>query len=758
MTLRRLLMLVALLIAASPAWAKSDCTEAEKILKAAFTTYCDTERPRPDICTNQLSLALQYLALEEKCSENGAAGKGYCADFRAAQANMGCTEAEKTLKLAFINYCGSTAPDQPEICTSQPSLARKYLALEAVCPAGSTEAYCIDFEKIPQLKGYEVVIPLVLALDHQTGRWSTRNRLAGATEPRIKLDVAGEPTVSLAKQEQITVVVEKTNPLLYGAVAGKPTEENVPELANIQKLLSLLGGNIASFLSTVATEKDRVEAMSLNDLTQYLVELETQATTLQNTLELVKCRAGQTAVQTSRAVVFIQGLELGNDAEYLFEPPLPSNATQECSNVRRPRADHIAEAFSQLQENIFILQSEVEGCAARLDATRAVITVDSVDSASVRAAILQREKVMPCGSETLETYLNSIIEDIEDPLKDAELAVVQMRVDAARLKELEALSTPSADEIKERDKLRDDKKKALQKQNEHLAKMRLALADERARDHNLLNVSNLLKRMAALRAEAEVILATRDTVQKAAAQIEVFERRLDRYRMYKLDNCPGGPCVKKSSLDLRLILEPQLKSVNSTKIQKHSVTIKLDSPYAAQVIATRAAELKADYQLDSVLRGLWGISASVIYTDLASPTFSAVADENDPMKKVIAITDETTRAGDIALLADFRLGQWLACRKSYDGCSSKSRFFGVEFGAGVSDDPAFYAGISLRPSRSWRLGFGYTYQQVKELRGQQLGQVVASTEDIRRRDTFEGDWYISLSFALDSLSLFSAGD
>lgn len=669
------------------------------------------------------------------------------------------TEAERVLHEAFLSYCGTVTPP-PEICTNYPSLAHQYLVLDVLCPATGS-AFCSDFTDAHNQTGGNTLAPLVLALDHETGRWSTHNRLAGAGMTRVKLDVAGEPTVSLARDERVTLVVENTNPLLYGAVAGKPTEVDTPELATIQKLLSALGGNIASFIRVLGAT-DVAKAAAGTALKDYSDELKVFAEELEKVLVAVECRAGQTAVQTSRAVTFIQSLELGKSGEYLLKPPTPSN----CPATATVLASEVANAFDQLQTLLFAPQDRPEDCAARLDAFRAMATADPADPAKVRTAISGFEQVAPCSSTKLDKWMSTGVGDIKELLEEAAAALIEMRANAAELAQLEAVAKPIPEQKQRRDELRKEKAEAEKLEREKLKTMRKLLATERKAENEILEASNLARQVASLRKDAEAILAKRDDVHKAAAQVEVFERRLDRYRIGAIQTCGSPPvdCINSASIDPRLILEPQLKDVRQTKIQKHSVTVKPDSPYASKVVATRPAELKGDYQLDSVLRGLWGISASVIYTDLASPTFAAVTSEDDTSeddaeKKVIALTDETTRAGEIAILADFRLGRWLACRKAPSQCGSKSRLFGVEFGARVGDDPAFFAGISLRPSRSWRLGLGYTYQQVKELRkGQEPGQVVASTDDIRTRDVFEGELYISLSFALESLSLFSSGD
>jgi hypothetical protein len=674
------------------------------------------------------------------------------------------TAAEKALEDAFSLYCEALEGVDKQ-CSGEISLARKYLTLAAVCGATSPEIHCQEFHDAgTSAEGHEKLAPLVLALDHRTGRWHLRHRLQGADEHRVEFSVAGEPTVSLAGNERIVVIVENTNPLLYSMVAAKPSEEDVPELSSIKKLLTTLGGGIASYLKVVG-DSAVAGAASGDPLGDYTKELVVFVEGLEVPLSMVECRVGEVAVQTSRAIAFIQAVELGQDGTYHLEPPSPPQCVAGGSHTQLPKTEAVAAAFDMVQLLLFSPRHRPETCAARLEAAHTVVTADPADQAKVRAATSAFEKTLPCGVELLDEALEKMVAEVEEPLNEAEAAMVEVRAHATELKELEDLKTPTAAQKERLRVLREEKAAGSLVQEKFLEAMRLALSDERAYAGRLLEAAKLARMVVDIRKEAEGIVAKRDDVLKATAQLEVFERRLLRHQLYTFQ-CPDPQdgsqvvkrCVKPGHLDDRLILEPQLKDVRVTKIQKHAVTVKPDSLYAAKVVATRPAEVTAAYSLDSALRGLWGISASVVYTGLSSPTFGAVTSEDDPMRKVIAITDETSRAGELALLADFRLGRWLACRSTYDNCRSRSQLFGVELGAGLGDDPAFLAGISLRPSRSWRLGFGYTYQQVKELRGQVLSQEVASGDDIRTRDHFEGDWYISLSFALESMTLFASGD
>lgn len=678
------------------------------------------------------------------------------------------TAPAKLLEEAFNSYCG-TLNSKPADCQSGANVspARQYLILEEVCAKNSSDAHCQNFE---QAKNADATLePLVLVLNHETGRWVAGNRLADQAQARIKYDVAGQPTVSLARKERIVVVVDNTNPLLYGAVPGKPTEEDVPELETIQKLLTTVGGGISGLLKTFKQKEALPKiATATPKLEDYLTEIEGSAKALQTALKDTECKVGQTTSQTGRVVSFIQDVELGTSSEYVLKPRTPP-ACSSCCDVDRLKAMDVSKAFQALEVQVFSPQDRPESCRVFLKAARDVILADPAKPSKVKEAVDKYNKTAPGGCPgDLRDAIEDELSQIKLESKAIEKKILKIGKLTAELAPLESMAQPTDADKARIAQLKEQKTKAEDEKLRAQANLAQALDDEADFAEQLQEAIHLGDSLASFREAAEAILAKRDETQKAAAQIEVFERRMEKYRRGPIEQCSSNssnvPCIKSAALDLRFILEPQLKDVRQAKIQKHSVTVKPDSPYATKVVAARPAEVKGEYALDSVLRGLWGISASVIYTDLDSPTFGAVAaegeEEGDEEKMVIAVTDETTRAGDIALLADFRLARWLACRKSYSNCApGKYNWFGVEFGAGVSDEPAFFAGISLRPSRSWRVGLGYTYQQVKELQdGFMLGQEVASTEDIQQRDTFEGAFYVSLSFALDSLRLFSAGD
>ena len=153
-----------------------------------------------------------------------------------------------------------------------------------------------------------------------------------------------------------------------------------------------------------------------------------------------------------------------------------------------------------------------------------------------------------------------------------------------------------------------------------------------------------------------------------------------------------------------------------------------------------------------MLFATWGFDVDVatIYTDIANPKFSAVDVDTDnnanTVEKAIAQTGEEGRAGDLGMFVSFQ--RRMATRSQLS--------FGPQLGVGFdTDHPSLFAGLGLGISRYVKLGFGWNWQRVDELKGR-IGDKVAKTEDIETRNAFADDYYISLSITLDELPFFNA--
>jgi hypothetical protein len=119
-------------------------------------------------------------------------------------------------------------------------------------------------------------------------------------------------------------------------------------------------------------------------------------------------------------------------------------------------------------------------------------------------------------------------------------------------------------------------------------------------------------------------------------------------------------------------------------------------------------------------------------------------------KKVIGEPSSSSRAGQLALLANLRPG-WATF--------GRNGTYGLQFGAGTDTaKPSLFLGASVDLGRWFRIGAGQTWQRVKVLASGQevLKTVVADDAAIRTRDAFRGDLYLSLSISLDGIPLFDS--
>lgn len=200
-----------------------------------------------------------------------------------------------------------------------------------------------------------------------------------------------------------------------------------------------------------------------------------------------------------------------------------------------------------------------------------------------------------------------------------------------------------------------------------------------------------------------------------------------------------------------IFVETNRYPVKWNKLQHHPLKIVVKSPYAKEVSAARPVGVSPSYRVAWWRGSLLDVGVALTYTPLSSPKFSAVTDPSNSSQLVIAQTDEETRAGEVALFLSYRFLQHL--RPSTRHASIKP---GFDIGATISDDPGFFLGPSVEIGKLLRIGAGYTSQQVKELRGQIEGvTVIGSDNEIRTRDTFKSDYYVSLTFSLGTLKWFS---
>ncbi|HSG39548.1 MAG TPA: hypothetical protein VLE27_07900, partial [Thermoanaerobaculia bacterium] len=439
---------------------------------------------------------------------------------------------------------------------------------------------------------------------------------------------------------------------------------------------------------------------------------------LQEALARVQCVLEQVTERAGLASHFIQQIELGGSAQYPLVPAPPSGRCQQAGGASSDPQERLRAAFATLSQGKGRALGDEQLCIAFLDAVGGVLAGDPAKPQEIRKGILDArgiERRQACNED-----MKAVIDELGLFLTDTMQLIDGDAAQQARLPD-------------------------------HLKKESLVFLPK------VRALSSLSTTYKTLIAGVDPLLQKEADARKAGAQLALFEERLRDFTIGALAPCTddaNAKCVSAAEVTRRMVLESETKPIRFDKIQNHSIKLKNNAPLATTVVASRPAEVEAGYSLDSVFRDLWGIGASVVYTPLQAPTFSAVSNMATPPQMVIDETGQETRAGQIALLMHYRLGKRLCPQ-----CGGLVKAFGVEFGSGIeTSKPAFFGGLSFQLGKYVRLGAGVTTQQIKELRNQELGDIVAAAADVKTRDTFKEDYYISLSIAFESLRLFTAGD
>lgn len=235
---------------------------------------------------------------------------------------------------------------------------------------------------------------------------------------------------------------------------------------------------------------------------------------------------------------------------------------------------------------------------------------------------------------------------------------------------------------------------------------------------------------------AAELLAKRQPLFKTAAWLRDLERTARLYGGADFDYCAyvdGVVAVRGGSIEA--VLDKQ---------NSGGFTISSTLP-TTDFLTTRSSPVEKKVDVTSTTK--WGLGAGLIYTDLEESTWKAVTDPTDSTRKVIGKPSTSSRAGQVALLANLHP----------DWATVGSVAYGLQFGAGTDTaKPSLFFGVSVDLGRWFRVGAGRTWQRVKALSAGQteLKTVIADDDAIQTRDAFRSDFYISLSISLDGIPLF----
>jgi hypothetical protein len=233
------------------------------------------------------------------------------------------------------------------------------------------------------------------------------------------------------------------------------------------------------------------------------------------------------------------------------------------------------------------------------------------------------------------------------------------------------------------------------------------------------------------------LLAKSDDARKAAANLVAFDLRRK----------------VAAEAEWQIVVPTPATGARWDKAQQYTIELKADSPYVDDV--ARNPQLK-DVTLTYNVRwrgeSVLGVGVGVTYTALKDHTWAALPLTSDPTKLSPQVKTTETRAGELALFLN-----WRAVQTFWPETRTWKAKPGIEVGASVNGDkPGAFVGVSLEVLKVLRVAYGRTWQRVTVLDGQVAGvTVVQSDADIRTRQVFRPSWYASLTFALDSLTLFT---
>ncbi|HEY3053143.1 MAG TPA: hypothetical protein VGK04_07115, partial [Thermoanaerobaculia bacterium] len=235
---------------------------------------------------------------------------------------------------------------------------------------------------------------------------------------------------------------------------------------------------------------------------------------------------------------------------------------------------------------------------------------------------------------------------------------------------------------------------------------------------------------------ADELLAKRQALFKTAAWLTDLEATARRYGGAKYD----------PSCFINGVVAVRGGSIEAVLDKRNSGGFKLEASLpATDFLPVRTTPIEKKVDVTSTTK--WGLGAGVIYTPLEEKSWKAVPDPNNPAQKVIGKPSRSTRAGQIALLANL-----------HPGWATIGRYvrYGLQFGAGTdTSKPSFFLGGSVDLGRWFRIGGGRTWQRVPALVEGETELVTPVTDTVPTRETFRSKYYIALSISLDGIPLFN---
>jgi hypothetical protein len=623
------------------------------------------------------------------------------ASFAAGQGNLeprAATDADNSRR--FLTTLCALHKTEPA-CADVAALSgdQAWLIVHAACREDNSDL-CKEFRQ--QQGG-------VLEYDIGANAWLAH--WEGRSWP-LRFDVTGAPTLRLkpAAASQLKIVVTNISPLTYSATPGTPKEEDLAIIAGLKSFLALAGTGIQSLVRTVSVSTAAglsFEEMLGNSARFHVTGPEPQPSRPRP----AACAFPPPKVETTATLITHRhGLLVDlSDRAAALEAQLDAVAAAKTSYVRVVQEAEDGKPVQATQLKAPDLPA-LQSAYAALDGAVARLTTETAELTSCQPA--------------LSAYL-TLLDAPPEPVIVGDL-VKQVEIAGCRLPELKKTLVDNA---------------------------RLLLTDcpdklGSALDLHQKAMKPLVDRLLDARKAESTVWSAIAKVQDGQAQVLAGVRTLTREVEKGLRHTWNATLLRE------LVVTRPNPHLPWSKIQTHAIEVKADSPYQKELTLAHDTAEKHEYKLESATGQILGYGIGMIYTPLQESTWTAVTVPGTTTK-VIAETKRETRAGDLAAFLSYR---FLEHRPTKDG-HRRTIQPTMDFGVGLtSDRPAFFLGLGAELFRAARLGVGWTPQRVTMLEaGQQANvTVVSSTDEIKTRKAFDtSHYYVSFTFALDSLSLFN---
>lgn len=560
----------------------------------------------------------------------------------------------------------------------------------------------------------------VLIFNLKTSTWSAQ--WEQAAHP-LDFDVTGAPTMRLRPGDArpLKILVEEISPLVYSAVPGVPKEEDLAIVAGLKNFLALAGTGLQGLVQTIA----------------------------------VTAAAG--AAPASDPGTDAPFKPRGIDRRPAGEPPAPPAA--ECT-AAVPDVLPAADLITRRVQDLGAVGTSMRALEKALDG------LDSAKAAFIRVAQLAEDgkpvtadQMVPpdlsgltAAYDALDAATRTLTERTDSlatcqPLLQAYATMLGAPLNGKVMHDLAARMTGIGGCT---DSAVSPLRASLLANASHLAAPVIAdpAVCTTAKLKPILETHRdamkpLVERLLNARQVEDKVWAAIDKAGAARRDVfagaAVLRRQVERGRRHTWNN----------TLIRALVVTRPNPALGWSKVQAHEIVMTADSPYLKELSLSRAAVEKRAYTLESATGRLLGYGVGLIYTPLHESIFTAVSRAGETAK-VIAETKRETRAGDLAAFLSYRFMEHRPAKRTFQPT--------LDVGVGLtSDRPAFFVGLGLEVLRAGRVGFGWSPQRVTVLADGQTPNVttVSSTDDIRTRTRFDTrNYYVSLTFALDALSLF----